>query len=111
VIKLPCEGGILIFKYLGFMTFIKFKAITGFMIGIILGIIYSIGGLIIDSLVSLELISSNETSGLSIGTLYALAALLVMPILFAIINILLGLTEAFLYKIYTIKFKEIDTND
>ena len=46
------------------------------LIGLLLGIIYAFGGLVIDSIVSMNLISIAETPGLSMGTLLAFGALI-----------------------------------
>lgn len=56
--------------------FAKFQAILFGFLGVLAGILYAFGGLLIDLLVSLDWISSNETPGLSEGTLLAFGALL-----------------------------------
>jgi hypothetical protein len=78
----------------------KFQAILMALIGLLLGVLYSFGGLIIDTLVSLGWISSSETPGLSYGTLLALGALIGMPVIGCVIGFVLGLIEAILYNLY-----------
>jgi hypothetical protein len=72
-------------------------------LGLILGILYSFGGLIIDTLVSLEWITSNETPGLSYGTVLAFGALIGMPAIGAAFGFITGIIGAFLYNLL-IKF-------
>jgi len=89
-------------KKIGVFSFAKFQAFLGALIGLICGILYSFGGLIIDVLVSMELLSSVDmsTPGLSYGTVLAFGALIGMPILFASAGFLLGLVEAVLYNLF-----------
>jgi hypothetical protein len=68
-------------------------------LGLILGIFYSVGGLIIDTLVSLEWITSNETPGLSYGTVLAFGALIGMPAIGATFGFITGIICAFLYNL------------
>jgi len=46
------------------------------LLGLLAGILYSFGGLIIDILVSFGWITSSETPGLSYGTVFAFGALI-----------------------------------
>ncbi|WP_035467815.1 hypothetical protein [Algoriphagus mannitolivorans] len=85
-------------KSLGILTFAKFQGVMGLFIGLLLGILYSFGGLILDTLVSLGWIQSTETPGLSIGTILAFGALLGMPLIFSVLGFLLGWVEAFLFN-------------
>ncbi|MGB0376521.1 MAG: hypothetical protein ACPGC5_04925 [Flavobacteriaceae bacterium] len=64
----------------------NFGGFIGLIIGLLCGILYSFGGLLIDIGVSLGWLSAQamETPGLSIGTLYAFGALIAMPVLFAL---------------------------
>lgn len=64
----------------------NFGGFIGLIIGLLCGILYSFGGLLIDVGVSLGWLSAQamETPGLSIGTLYAFGALIGMPVLFAL---------------------------
>ena len=79
--------------------FAKLQALLTTLLGAVAGIIYSFGGIIIDTLVSLEIITSSETPGLSIGTLYAFGALIGMPMIFGLVGYIAGIVEAFLYNI------------
>lgn len=65
--------------------------VVGLLIGVFLGILYSFGGLILDALVSLELITSDETPGLSYGTVLAFGALIGMPIIFGLIGCIIDI--------------------
>lgn len=68
-------------------------------VGLILGILYSFGGLIVDSLVTLEWMTTNETPGLSYGTLLAFGALIGMPLIFAVAGFVVGGIGAILFNI------------
>ncbi|MDH3323685.1 MAG: DUF3566 domain-containing protein [Flavobacteriaceae bacterium] len=70
------------------------------LVGLLAGIIYAFGGLIIDFMVSLRWISTMETPGLSYGTLLAFGALIGMPAIFAITGFLVGIVEAMLYNLF-----------
>lgn len=87
-------------KRIKVVSFIKFQAFLGLLIGILAGVLYAFGGLIIDTLVSLELITCIETPGLSFGTVLAFGALIGMPIIFMVCGVVLGLFEAVLYNLY-----------
>jgi hypothetical protein len=88
----------------------KIHAIAFGAIGLLLGILYSFGGLIIDALVSYSVITSSETPGLSIGTLMAFGALLGMPAIFAFIGLILGTIVAIIYNITTKLFPALTHN-
>lgn len=62
----------------------------GAILGLILGVIYSFGGLVVDCLISLGWMTSFETSGLSMGTLLAFGALIGMPLIFGVFGFLVG---------------------
>lgn len=89
------------------IPFVKFHTIIGLIIGLILGIIYSFGGLLIDTLVSFEFILSNQTPGLSYGTILAFGALIGMPIIFGTFGFLIGLFGAIIYNLFSKYFGEI----
>jgi len=91
-------------------AFAKFQAFLMGLVGIVCGILYSFGGLIIDILVSIEWVSSSETPGLSFGTILAFGALIGMPVLFATIGFLLGIIEAILYNLFTKWFSGLNVN-
>ncbi len=88
-------------KKIKIFTFARFQAQLFGLMGIIAGIIYSIGGFIVDLLVSLNWITSAETQGLSYGTALAFLSLLGMPIVFALIGYITGLIEAVLYNFFS----------
>lgn len=99
-----------IINELSIFTFAKFQAFLTTLIGLLLGVIYSFGGLIIDSLVTIGLVSSGHTSapGLSIGTVYAFGALIGMPIICGVSGFLTGVLEAVLYNLYAKLFGGLD---
>ncbi len=86
---------------LRYIVFAQFQAFLLALIGLLAGIIYSFGGLIIDTLVSLGWISSNETPGLSYGTILAFGALIGMPVIFAIAGFIAGILEAGVYNLFS----------
>ncbi|MCJ8165915.1 hypothetical protein MKJ04_13775 [Pontibacter sp. E15-1] len=86
-------------KKVNVLSFAKFQAILLALVGMICGIWYSIGGLLVDTLVSLGWVITSETPGLSYGTVLALMALLAMPALAAIAGFVLGLVEAILFNV------------
>jgi hypothetical protein len=86
-------------KKIKVLSFAIFQGFLGTLLGLIAGIIYSFGGLIIDVLVSIGWVTCSETPGLSYGTLLAFGALIGMPIIFAIGGFILGIVEAFLYNL------------
>jgi hypothetical protein len=89
-------------KNIRILSFAKFQSVLMALVGIMCGIIYSIGGLIIDALVSMGLLSFESVSspGLSYGTILAFGALVGIPIIFAIIGFLVGIVEAVLYNLF-----------
>ena len=91
-------------------SFARFQAVLGALLGLIAGIFYSFGGLIIDTLVTLGWVTTSETPGLSLGTVLAFGALIGMPIIFATFGFIVGLIEAFLYNLFARWFSgmEID---
>ena len=76
------------------------QAIVMGFVGLALGVIYSFGGLIIDAFVSLGLITSAETPGLSYGTVLAFGALIGMPAIFAAFGFITGIIGAFLFNLF-----------
>lgn len=67
--------------------------------GLTAGIIYSFGGAFIDALVSMGLVVTDETPGLSYGTVLAFYALIAMPIIFAVPGFIAGALGAFFYNL------------
>ena len=87
-------------KKIGVFSFGRLQALIGGLIGLILGVIYSFGGLLVDTLVTLDWITTSETPGLSYGTVLAFGALVAMPALGSIAGFLLGMLEAILYNLF-----------
>lgn len=82
----------------------RFFAYVAGILGVLLGIVYAFGGLIMDSLVSLGVINGIDTPGLSTGTILAFAALIGMPIIFLILGACFGAILAFAYNSYAKRF-------
>lgn len=91
-------------KKIKVISFAKFQAVLAGLVGILVGIFYSFGGFIIDSLVSLGWVTTNETPGLSYGTVLAFGALIGMPIIFATFGFIVGIIEALLYNLFALRF-------
>lgn len=89
------------------LAFAKFQAYLGLLIGLVFGLVYAFGGLIIDTLVTLNMISTNETPGLSYGTILAFGALFGMPIIFAGFAAITGFVESLLYNFFFTRFAHI----
>ncbi|OIQ30938.1 MAG: hypothetical protein BM564_01630 [Bacteroidetes bacterium MedPE-SWsnd-G2] len=87
-------------------NFGKLQGLIFFTIGLICGVLYSFGGLIIDCLVSLNILSAEamSTPGLSKGTLLAFGALLGMPIISGVCGFVLGVIEALIFNYFTTSF-------
>ena len=79
-------------------------------VGLIAGLIYSVGGFFIDALVSLNFITSSETSGLSYGTVLAFGALIGMPLIAAIFGFVTGIIGSWSYNLFAKYFKEVNLN-
>ena len=77
----------------------KLHAIALGFLGLLAGILYSFGGLLIDALVSLDWMTSNETPGLSYGTVLAFGALIGMPFIFGTIGFMAGTIIGHVYNI------------
>ncbi len=97
-------------KKIGVVSFAKLQAVMMAIAGLIAGILYSFGGLIIDVLVSIGWVSSASAStpGLSLGTVLAFGALLGMPIIFAAFGFVVGLIEAVLFNLFSRWFGGIE---
>ncbi len=83
-------------------SFAKFQAILLTFVGLVCGILYSVGGFMIDLLVTVGVFSSGfmSTSGLGFGTVLAFGALIGMPIIFAIFGYILGIIESILFNFF-----------
>lgn len=97
---------------LNIVSFAIFQAILIGLIGLLCGILYAFGGLIIDLLVTFGVLSSEamSTPGLSIGTVFAFGALIGMPLIFVVGGFLLGVLEAFLYNLFQRWFGSLNIN-
>lgn len=71
------------------------------LVGLLFGILYSFGGLLIDAIVTVGWIDGAAvgTPGLSYGTLLAFGALVGMPLIGAISGFVLGIVEGILYSL------------
>lgn len=88
-------------QQLNLIQFLKFISFIGFLLGLLAGVIYSFGGLVVDTLVSLDVLAAEtfETPGLSKGTLLAFGALIGMPIIGAGFGLALSVVGGLLYNI------------
>jgi len=91
---------------IGVLSFAKLQTVILALLGLLAGILYSFGGLFIDTLVTLDLLSPEKmsTPGLSYGTVLAFGALLGMPAIFAVIGFVSGLIEAVVFNMFSGKF-------
>ncbi|RNC89535.1 MAG: hypothetical protein ED555_08650 [Allomuricauda sp.] len=64
-----------------------------------MGVLYSFGGLFIDTLVTLGWVSTDETPGLSYGSFLAFGALIGMPLLFAAFGLVSSFVGALLFNL------------
>ena len=77
----------------------KLNGILGGLAGLVAGILYSFGGLVIDALVTLQVITTQETPGLSYGTVLAFGALIGMPLIFAFCGFVFTIVGAYFYNL------------
>jgi len=82
-----------------YISLAKFQAVLFALLGLIAGLLYSFGGLIIDVLVSSGWITSTSTAGVGHGTALAFLAIVGMPALFGASGFMIGIIEAFLYNL------------
>jgi len=87
-------------KKLNIFSFTRFQAVLGALLGLLAGIIYSFGGLIIDTLVTLGWVVTTETPGLSYGSVLAFGALIGMPLIGLVAGLVAGFISAILYNLY-----------
>ena len=95
------------------LKYAKFQALICSFIGLGFGIFYFFGGLIVDTLVTLELsdpIIWDNTPGLSYGTLLAFMALFLMPLYTAAVGFLSAIVGAFLFNKLKHPFRNMDLN-
>lgn len=85
---------------LNILTFARLQALLFGLIGMLLGVLYSFGGFLIDALVTLEFLSPEAmgTPGLSMGTALAFGALVGMPLIGLVLGFVTGLLEAVLFN-------------
>lgn len=93
-------------KKIGILSLAKFQATLAGLMGVICGIMYSFGGLLIDTLVTFDLLSATQmgTPGLSYGTFLAFGALIAMPAIGFGIGFVVGIIEAILYNLFARRF-------
>ena len=99
-------------KTINIFALAKFQAILGMLIGLLCGVLYSFGGLIIDILVSLNMLSAEamSTPGLSFGTILAFGALFIMPIIGTIAGFVLGIIAGVLFNLFAKLFVRVNLN-
>jgi hypothetical protein len=85
-------------KKIKVLGYAKLQAIIMAFFGLALGILYSFGGFFIDLFVSLDLVTTTETPGLSYGTVLAFGALVGMPAIFAAVGFLTGIVGALMFN-------------
>ncbi|MDZ4714741.1 MAG: hypothetical protein SH819_04655 [Cytophagales bacterium] len=95
---------------IGVFFFAKLLAAVMAVAGMVAGILYSVGGLIVDTLVSMRWVSPEAaaTPGLSYGTVLALGALVGMPFIFATVGFAAGMIAAPLYNVFARWFGGIE---
>jgi hypothetical protein len=79
-----------IITHINILSLAKLQAILFGLVGVLCGILYSVGGFIYDLF----------TDGLNYGSALAFLALLGMPLLFLIVGFVLGFIQAILYNLY-----------
>lgn len=82
---------------LALISFARFQAVLFGLVGLVCGVIYSIGGLIFDLI----------GPGLSYGTWLAFGALIGMPLLFFGAGFVVGLVQACLFNVFAKVFDGI----
>ena len=99
-------------KRIRIFHFAQFQALLTGLLGLLCGILYSFGGLLIDILVSLGWLSPEamETPGLSYGTFLAFGALFAMPLIFAVVGFVGGIVEAILFNLFAKWFGRFKLN-
>ena len=85
-------------RTVGLFSLARFQAVLFALLGLLAGLLYSFGGLIIDLLVSSGWTASTETPGLGSGTALAFLAIIGMPLLFGACGFIVGIIEAALYN-------------
>lgn len=94
-------------KRINILSLAKLQAVLLGLLGLIAGVLYGVGGFIIDVLVSLEWITTTETPGLSYGTVLAFGALVGMPIIGLVIGFVMGIVEGVIYNVFAKWFARV----
>jgi len=91
---------------IGVISYARLQTVIFGIVGLVAGVLYSFGGLLIDILVTLGLASSvsMSTPGLSFGTVLAFGALIGMPAIFAFVGFSSGVIGAVVYNLYAQRF-------
>ena len=97
-------------KKIKVLSYSRLQTTIGLLLGLLAGIIYSFGGLIIDALVSLGWITTSETLGLSYGTLLAFGALIGMPLIGGLVGFATGILGAIIYNWLARWMGKVDLN-
>ena len=85
---------------LNIISYATFQATIVAGLGLVLGVVYTFGGLILDILVTLDWVPPTETPGLSLGTLLAFGGVVGMPLVFMAAGFVLGIIQALLYNLF-----------
>lgn len=96
-------------KKLKILPFALFQGWLTTLLGLVCGMLYSFGGLLIDTGVSLGWLSAEAwgTPGLSYGTVLAFGALIGMPVIFGVIGFAGGILEALLFNLISPWFRRL----
>jgi hypothetical protein len=97
-------------KKLNVLSFARFQALFGGLLGLAAGIIYSFGGFVVDTMVSLGWVVTTETPGLSYGTVLAFGALVGMPLIGLVVGVVAGFVSAVLYNLVAKWFGGMDVD-
>ena len=95
-------------EQLSVLSFARFVALMGALIGLVCGVVYALGGLMIDLAITLSWARYPDTPGLSFGTVLAFGALIGMPLIGAAIAFFLGALGAIFYNLLALKFGGIN---
>lgn len=99
-------------KKYGLPSFVKYQTILFASVGLLCGILYSFGGLVIDGMVSLGYLSAlkMETPGLCHGTLPAFGALFEMPLIGACFGLVNGIIRGLIYNLLANRFPALQVD-
>mgnify|MGYP005733934757 CR=1 FL=1 len=100
----------LIVKPVSILSMVTMHTMAMGLLGFFAGMLYSVGGLTIDTLVTIGWITSNETLGLSYGTVLAFGALIGMPMIGAVVGCVIGVAVACLNNMLAALFNRSRTN-